>query len=1045
MKTGKKTFFLLVALLVMLNGATTGAYAAIDAMQTENTAPKDLRKVSGVVTDSNGNPLAGATVVVKGKNFADVTKVDGHWSLKVLNGEELIVSFLGYISQTIEITGAAFYEVVLQEDINMVDEVVVVGYGVQKKATLTGAVAAVQSNDIVKTRNENIQNMLTGKLPGLRVVQQSSEPGAFSMQFDIRGMGTPLIIIDGVPRTNLERLNPNDVESISVLKDASAAIYGVQAANGVVLVTTKSGSDTGGKISLDYNSNFSWQFTSGLPRTVNALDFITLANEKGMNNIDGGAWRYPQEEIDAYLDGSRVSTDWYGKVIRQMAPQMQHNLNISGGGEKSKYFVSFGYQNQDSFFRSGDYNYEKFNIRSNISSKITKDLRLDVKLSGILDRRNRTTESARSVIYAMWRQYSVEPIYANDTPPYFYNPGGKGNPVVMMDKNQVGYVRDDGKWFQSSVSLQYKAPFLKGLSAKAQFSFDYDQSVEKEYAREYLYYTYDNIADVYNPTKMNSPSKLTRTFSENKSVLYQFSLNYDRSFGDAHNVNALVVWEGRTRERDGFYAMREMSIDLDELFAGNELNQIGGMKPSVRTLYANQSLVGRINYDYKGKYLIELASRYDGSSRFPASNRWGWFPSVSGGYRVSEESFWKNSFLRAVDNFKVRASYGIMGDDSALDYQFLAGYNYPTKGYIFDGVYVNGVASTGIPNLAITWYQSTTFNVGLDADAYRGLIGISVDVFRRNRTGLLATSQAVIPGTVGAQLPQENLNSDSTFGYEIELRHRNKIGDFNYSVSGNFSITRSMNIFQTEADFRTTWDNWKYSTSNRYQNIWWGLESGGRFQNYEQIAEHGTHVSRNRLPGDYYYQDWNGDGFIDENDNHPIGLNSTPLINYGLDINMSYKGFDLNIMFQGAAMANLAYSGMLRDPFSGGSAGPLEIFLDRWRPTDPTADPFDQRTSWIKGKHPMMGSPVPDENSQFNVHSARYLRLKNVELGYTLSSKWGVMKFVGIKDMRIYVNAYNLLTFSPLNNFVDPEHPYGGSAYRYPLNKTVSMGLNCKF
>ncbi len=1044
MKTKTISIVLLAALIAMA-GTTRADAAEVPVTVSENgAAQQSLIKISGIVKDMNGQPIPGATVVIKSRNAGTVTGVDGRFSIDAAVGDQLSISFVGYVSQELVVNSATSYDITLEEDAAVLEDVVVVGYGVQKKATLTGSVAAVQNDDIIKTKNENIQNMLTGKVPGLRVVQQSSEPGAFAMNFDIRGMGDPLIVIDGIPRDNIERIDPNDVESISILKDASAAIYGVQAANGVVLITTKSGSNTGDKISLNYSANFTWQYTSGLPETVDAVDFMILSNEKGMNNIDGGAWRYSQEEIDAYRNGTRKGTDWYGLVIKEGAPQMQHNLNISGGGNKTNYYISLGYQNQDSFFRSGDYNYEKYNIRSNISSKITRDLKLDVRLSGILDQRNRTTESARNIIYTMWRQYAVDPVYANDTAPYYYNPGGKGNPVVMMDKDLVGYIRNEGKWFQSSISLQYDAPFLKGLTGKAQFSYDYDQSVDKQYDREYAYYTYDEINDVYNSTLMNTPGKLTRTFGENKSMLYQFSLNYVRQFANAHNVNALLVWEGRTREGDGFYASREMSIDMDELFAGNELNQIGSMNTNARYKYANQSLVGRINYDYKGKYLIEGAFRYDASSRFPADHRWGWFPSISGGYRISEENFWKDSFLKVVENFKIRASYGVMGDDSALDYQFLAGYNYPSSGYFFDGIYVNGVASTGIPNLEITWYKSKTFNIGLDADAWKGLLGISVDVFQRDRTGLLATSEAVVPGTVGAELPQENLNSDRTFGYEIELRHRNRIGDFQYNVNANLSLTRSKTIYQKKADYRSRWDNWKSNNNNRYKNIWWGLESGGRFQSYEQIAEHSTHVSRNQLPGDYYYQDWNGDGFIDDSDEHPIGLNNTPLLNYALNVDMSYKGFDLNILFQGAALANVAYTGMLREPFWGGLAGPLDIFLDRWRPTDPTADPYDQRTTWISGRYPMMGAPVPDENSEFNVHNGRYLRLKNIELGYTFSSKIGVLQRIGIKDLRIYVNAYNLLTFSPLD-FVDPEHPSSESGYMYPLNRTVSVGLNCKF
>lgn len=1009
--------------------------------------------LSGKVVSTKDEPVIGAAVLVKSTGTGVTTSIDGEFTIQASVGDVLEISCLGYETATVTVKSSSYLQIVLEEDSTNLDEVVVVGYGTQKKATLTGSVAAIGSDEIVKSKNENVQNMLTGKVAGLRVVQMSAEPGAFNTEFNIRGLGSPLIIIDGIPRDNMERIDANDIESISILKDASAAIYGVKAANGVVLITTKSGADTAGKVSLSYNANFTWQYTAGLPKTVGAVDFMLMENEKGMNSSSGGEWRYTQEEIDAFRNGTKRSVDWYDAVVKNGAPQYSHNINVSGGSKKTQYFASLGYQFQDSFFRSGDFNYERFNLRVNVNSKINDNLSFSVRMSGIMDTKNASSESARSIIYAMWRQYPTAPIYENDHEGFYSRPDNKENPVQMMQSDEVGYNKTDKKWVQTSISLKYDVPFVKGLSAGASLSYDYSLTNRKEYEKEFFYYTYDAINDVYSATALNSPSKLTRSFADNNSLLYQFSVNYDNVFKEAHHVSAALISESRHRKGDGFYASRELSIDVDELFAGNNANQVGAMNPSSRFEYANQSYIARLNYDYKSKIMIEGTYRYDGSSRFAKSHRWGGFPSVSAGYRISEEKFWKNNrILGKINNLKIRASYGVMGDDSALDYQFLTGYTYPATvpnhkgsdmagGYGFGGVWTNGMMSAGIPNTAITWYQSGTANIGVDLSAWHGMLGFSMDVFRRDRTGLLATSNTILPGTVGASLPQENLNSDRTLGYEIELSHKHHTGDLFYSISGNMSLTRTMIRFNQHSDYRSAWENWKSNVGYRYQDIWWGYGAGGQYQSWEEIAEFPVHVTRGKIPGDYYYEDWNGDGFIDSSDEHPIGYKCSPLLNFGINMNLSWKGLDLSMLFQGAALTNVAYTGQLQTPLWAGKSAPLTMFLDRWRPTDPTADPYDQFTEWTKGKYAMMGSSVPDDNSAMNMYDGRYIRLKNIELGYSLPAK--ILAKANISEMRVFVNAYNILTFSPLD-FVDPEHP-SSDAYMYPLNRTFSLGLNLKF
>ncbi|MBE9583166.1 TonB-dependent receptor [Mucilaginibacter sp. JRF] len=1011
----------------------------------ENNALR-LINISGKVTDENGAILPGATIRVKDKTIAVAADNKGEFTLRNIDeGDVLIISFAGFITQEIKVNDATPLTVVLKTDEKALTEVVVVGYGTQKRATLTGAVATIQDKDIVRTKNENVMNALTGQVPGLRVRQQNSEPGVFGSSMDIRGLGNPLVIIDGVPRDNIAKLDPNDIESISVLKDASAAVYGVQAANGVVLVTTKSGAENS-TFNVDYNGSMLWQRPSGLPRTVGAVDYMRLANELDMNRVDGaGTWRYSQEMIEAFASGQRQSTDWNSAVMRDQAPQSQHNLSISNGNNKTRFFTSLGYQKQESFFNSDKgFDYDKFNLRANLNSKLNENLTFDLKTSAITDERNRTQFSSNDIIRASWRQIAIDPIYANNTSPYYYHTtiSESNNPVAWINRDYVGYIRYHTKTLQSSASLNYKLPYIKGLSAEAFYSYDYNIDEVKNYSRAYEQFRYDEAAGIYSTFAMRTPSTIRRDFAERSSSIYRFSLKYANVFNNVHNVSALVLHEGRKQQGDGFYASRQLSLDIDELFAGDADKQVGSMDVAQRFEYANQSYVGRVNYSYKGKYLFEGAFRMDGSSRFPKNGRWGFFPSTSVGYRVSEEGFWKESLKGVISDLKIRASYGVMGDDSGIAYQFVSGFNYPSGAAIFDGKYVNGAASTGIPNYNITWYESKMLDAGFDMELWNGKMGVTFDVFRRNRTGLLASRAQSIPGTIGAAFPLENLNSDRNEGFELAINHKASFRNITYTVGGNVSLTRIMNMDVQRAGDRSAYHNWRNNTQNRYSNIWWGLEAGGQYQSFQEIAEFPVYTSRGELPGNYYHKDWNGDGVIDDMDMHPMGFGAAPLLNFGINASVMYKGWDFFMLWQGASMSNVFYNEILRHPLHSGYDNTLERFLDRWRPANPSAEPFDQKTQFIPGKYPMPGGSDPGRESQFAMYNNRYIRLKNVELGYTFPVS--ISKWVGIRKARLAVGGYNLLTFSPVS-FVDPEHPEDQGGYMYPLNKTFNVSLSCKF
>jgi len=1014
-----------------------------------------LRKtVKGKVTDPLGLPLPGVSIVIKGTSVGTITGADGSYSLAdVSDNATLVFSFIGMRLQEIAVEGNSVINVTMQEETIGIEEVVAVGYGTQRKATLTGAVSAVKGEDIITTKNENAQNMLAGKISGVRVTQKTAEPGSFNNNFDIRAMGSPLIIIDGIPRTNddFQRLDPNDIDNMSVLKDASAAIYGVRAANGVVLVTTKRG--TRNKVELNYSGSFTWQIPSGLPATVDAIEYMTLRNEQAMHNINGGSPVFNEQQFEEYLNGTKKSTDWYPLVFADYAPQTMHNLNATGGNDRTTYYAGIGYQYQEGFFRSNDLNYTKYNVRSNITTKITDRLTFDLNLNLVMDQQDRPYQDSWWIIRGFWRQGAHIPAYANNDPTKPYHGLIEGdNPISFMDKDIVGYKEYNKKWIQSSASLKYDIPGIKGLYAKGLFSYDYFVSGTNLFQKAYNQYRYDEASGTFTKYTRQSPNRIKRESYFKTQILTQASLNYEGLFGK-HKIGGLVLWEAQKRTSDNFSAQRDLIIPLPYLFAGIAEGQIATMNSGADGLYenSNMALAGRFNYAFADRYLAEILFRYDGSSKFAPGSQWGFFPAASLGWRVSEEGFFKSaSALSFISQLKLRGSYGKTGDDGASSYQFVSGYNYPTKtssrnftgGYVFDGSYNASADNKGIPNPFITWYTAKTFDLGIDIEAWDGLFGLTADYFSRHREGLLATRSGGIPTVVGAGLPEENLNSDRTYGFELELMHRNQIGDFNYNVKGMVSLARVKRLYVERDAIGSSWSNWKNNQNNRLQGVHSGLQGIGQYESWEEIWSNPTYTGRGTIIGDYKYEDWNGDGEINGNDVHPIRYNQYPWMNFSLIFDGSYKGFDLNFLLQGSAMSSLIYGEQLRQPMWGsGNSGAMEQFMNRWHPADPNADPYDPATIWIPGHYAYTGS-LPDENSTFNVENSAYLRLKSIELGYTLPSRW--MAKSGIKNVRVYVNTYNLITFTKVN-YVDPEHPNDTYGYLYPLNKSVSVGLNVKF
>ncbi|MDB5121800.1 MAG: TonB-dependent receptor [Sphingobacteriales bacterium] len=1030
--------------------------------------------VTGKVVDETGEPLIGASVKVKGSNAGVSTNVDGKFSLSApAAGVTLVISYLGYVSKEAKATDNL--NIVLVKQDNNLQEVVVIGYGTQKRANLTGAVSAITNAELTTTKNESVTNMLTGKLPGVRIVQKSAEPGAFNQQFDIRGFGSPLIVIDGIPRDRFERLDPNDIESISVLKDAGAAVYGVRAANGVVLITTKKGK--AGSREIRYEVTTGIQRSVGSPDLVGAIDWMTLRNEYDIHDADllqTTSRSYSSAAFDEYRNGTKTSSDWYTPTIRRNAPQTQHSLTATGGNSDVTYYLSLGYYNQGSFYQSDDYTYNKYNLRSNVSAKIAKGLVADFQLSGFSDLRDQPQASTETVFTTLYRQNPTYPIYINNDPTKpAYSPD-LSHPIMITDQSATGYRKDKTSVFQSNFSLGYDIPWVKGLKAKTLFAYDLSNTDNKSYSKVYNLYTASGTTVSAIPQGI---ARVSRDYGNSPGTTFQASLNYDHSFNSVHNVSALALYEERNTKGDNFNAQRDLIFNgLDQLGAGLPTNQVGTQNINGVSDIVTKGFVTKLHYDFKSKYLVDLISRYDGSSKFSGSNQtWGFFPAALAAWRISEEGFIKNTpALSFIDNLKLRASYGIVGDDGALNYQFLTGYDYPLpvnttlngvsyspgrlpSGAVFDGNFIGGTGFRGLPNTQITWYESKTLDFGLDGQFWKGLFGFEFDWFRRDRDGLLATRLASLPGSVGANLSQENLESDRSQGVELTLTHNNKFGQVNFHASGNVSYTRNYWLYRERAPQGNSFANWRNNPNDRYKNIWFGLEGDGQFQSFEQIysypIDNSNGGNRGSLPGDYIYKDWNGDGYITDADYHPIAStydtdggrdqSTPPNINFGLNLGVNYKGFDLDVLLQGAAMRSIQFDQgtPLGMTFPYANSNALAARLDRWHPTDPLANPYDPNTAWESGYYAYTRSN-PIDNSTFWIQNGAYGRLKTLTLGYTLPKS--VTKKAGIQKARIYVNGYNLFTVTGID-LVDPEHPSDQNSQTYPMSKTYNMGVSVTF
>lgn len=1020
--------------------------------------------VKGKVVDQHNEPVIGATVGVDKGKAKTVTDIDGNFTLQVPANAQIVVNYIGMKPATQSVGGRRELNFVLQDDVNQLQDVVVVGYGTQKRGSITGSVAAVKGDEMVRTKNENPQNMLTGRVAGVRVWQKSSEPGSYNNNFDVRGMGTPLVIIDGVPRdmSDFQRMNADDIQDISVLKDASASIYGLRSANGVVLVTTKKGQ--AGQTKFSYNGSYTIQSPKSMPKLLDAYKTMTLYNERNLNNVNGGSKIYTDEMFDEFRNGTRRETDWNNLIFAKTSPQTNHNITVSGGNDKTQYFVSFGAFYQEGFFKSGDLNYHKYNITSNLTTEVYRGLKLSLNINAMTDKQNNPYCTSTDIIRNYWRQGVLFPAYADEAGTMLNYDGLdlEENTVAKMTADISGYRRYKQSQVLTSGIFEYDfgtlTNVLKGLKAKVMFSYDYHLNNNTIYRKQYYQYAYDPATQTYKQKlyASSAPSNLRREHYDTQQFLSQYTLSYNRDFGP-HSIAAVVGMETQRRTGDNFYAMRNLAFSSPYLFNGVEEGQVANSATGGIYSANYNAFIGRLNYSFAQRYLIEGQFRYDGSSKFAKGHRWGFFPSVSLGWVVSEEPWFKNiEFLKGVDQLKLRASYGEMGDDSGANYDWVAGYTYPSTsgnsekgyynqyapGFIFGSQFVYAATPMAIPNELISWYKAKTFNVGIDFDTNNKLFGFSLDYFSRKMTGLYEYRTSVFPTVIGAKPPRENANSSRNFGMELELRHHNRIGrNFVYNVKGIVTITRQKYLTAIQnGPYANAYDQWRNDhLNNRYQGVQFGYEGNGRYQNWDEIWNETLYHEKDLLPGDYKYLDWNGDGEINSQDEHPYAFDQTPWMNYSLSIDCAYKGFDFSMLWQGSALGSMSYEEPLYSIWGQNGGGALEQYWDRWHPADENADPYDPNTKWVKGYYAYTGH-YPSANSTFNRVSTAYLRLKQIELGYTLP-KWKAFPSL---NLRVYANAYNLLTITGVK-FVDPEHPSDDLGRLYPLNRTYTFGVQVSF
>ncbi|WP_233507560.1 SusC/RagA family TonB-linked outer membrane protein [Adhaeribacter pallidiroseus] len=1031
--------------------------------------------VKGRIKGETGEGLPGVTVLLKGTSTGATTDPNGNYSLNLPNGSgTLVVSFIGYQTQEVSVNNRNSIDLALAPDTKALEEVVVVGYGTQKKETVTGSVATVKGAELQKSPAVNLSNSIAGRMPGVIATNGSGEPGYDGSTIRIRGSNTlgnndALIVIDGVPARagGFERLNPADIENISVLKDASAAIYGSRAANGVILITTKRGKN--GKPELSYSYNQGWSQPTVVPKMATAAQYAEMVNEIDVYNLPAQYWKaasdafkttgsftrpdngavtnatFKPEDMQKLRDGSdpwgHPNTDWFDAALKPWSPQSRHNLQLSGGSENLRYLASIGYQNQDAYYRNAATGYKQYDLRLNLDANVNKYVTTSLGVTGRQENRFFPTKSAGAIFRMLMRGYPYRPAYwPNGLPgPDIEN----GEQPVVITTNNTGYDRDTRYYLQSNGKIEITQPWIKGLKLTGSAAVDKFLKQTKVWQTPWYVYSWDNTsfeADGTTPKLQKvkrgpDQSTLNQGSEDQLNVLLSGILSYDQTFA-GHAITALVGITKETSNQSSFGANRRYfsSTAIDQMFAGGSREKDNRGSAWER---ARMSYFGRLAYNYKEKYLAEFLGRYDASYMFPTDTRWGFFPGVMVGYRVSEEGFFKKA-LPFVNDLKIRGSWGQMGNDQVYydtnndgtldlqEYKYFELYTYDT--YPLAGQLAQTLRADEVPNKNMTWEVANNADIGLEGQLLQGKIFFEFDVFRNKRSNILWRRSASIPQTTGMILPPENIGIVINKGWEFKVGHNNNFGDVSFNVSVNGGFAKNKIEFWDETPGAPDWQKstgHPMNTNTFY--IYDGIFTTQADIDANSLDYSGVGASTLR-PGDMKFKDVNNDGKLNGDDRVRRDKTNQPTFQGGLNIGAKYKGFDLAILFQGATGGEV---------FVQTESGTIGNFLawsyeNRWTVDNPSTE------------HPRTVDRSNQYFSNANTYWLRntdYLRLKNFEIGYNLPVNLG--QRIGMSNLRVYVNGLNLITWDKTDIF-DPEAT-GGNAQYYPQARIINTGVSVTF
>ncbi|WP_370862472.1 SusC/RagA family TonB-linked outer membrane protein [Parabacteroides faecis] len=1001
-------------------------------LKATSVAPQqENRTVKGTVVDATGEPVIGANVVEKGTTNGTVTDMDGKFALEVSADATLSISYIGYTEQLVPVKNQSTFDIKLMEDTQKLEEIVVVGYGAQKKVNLTGSVASISSQELVQRPITSVASGIQGIVPGLTITAGQGRPGSSdNTSIRVRGTGTlnnsdPYILIDGIESGSMNQIDPNDIESISVLKDAaSAAIYGSKAANGVILITTKRGSS--GRPVVAYNATFGWQTATGFVERMNSADAATYYN-KALES-SGKAPRFTEDDIRLFRDGTdpygHPDTDWNDLGFAGNGFMHQHNINLSGGSENIKYMASVGYLNQNGIMKHS--NREQFNMRTNLDAKLSDHVNVRANMSFIhndyADPTNSYVGGGSDQIIRQLNRIAPWIPYKNEDGTY--GTIGDGNPVAWLDLDQT--LNRNNQNFSGILAVDYNV--MKGLKFTAQGAYVSDVQDRKEFVKDIQ----------YNSIKYHGPNSLDeRTYLWNRTSL-DLLMNYDKSFGN-HNLKAMVGYriEKYNYKYTKAYRKGFPNNDMTDINAGTQSTQTN--EGYSREL-AMMSYFGRVNYDYAGKYLFEANFRADASSRFSPDNRWGYFPSLSAGWRMSEEGFMEGA-RDWMQSLKLRASWGQLGNQEALDdyYPWLITYAIGSSSggnYPFDGNVNTGIMQKAQKLSSISWEKSSNWGIGFDLSVL-SCLDLTLDYYNRKTTGIIM--DVPVPGSFGLDPYKDNVGAMRNSGFEVTASFHKRWNDWTFGATGNMAVNKNEILNLGGVNEMVDKDNAYFinRVGAAYKSFY-GYVADGLFRSQEEAdaytEKYGNPFGNAFKAGDIKYKDVNGDGKLTSADRDVAG-SEQPNVTFGLNLSASWKNFDLSVFMQGACGVSRYFNNEVFGEFTGDSSHPSTAWFDAWSPENPDG-------TFPRVAESDRTNSTPSNYSTFWIFKTNYLRIKNIQFGYNLPDSW--LKGIGISRAKIYYSGENLFKFDNLPVNIDPEAPSGRGSH-YPQVCTNSIGVNITF